>query len=103
VKLKGVLDAVGVPLMVFPVNLSPGGTAPEVTLKVYGVVPPLTATTPVKEYGTPIAPVGFAVWPTCNGLASRDTVPAKANTGSKRTSNFLMNADMNPIFDSLPG
>jgi hypothetical protein len=68
-KLNGP-DAVGVPEIV-PVaadSVRPPGKAPELTLQLYGVVPPVAAR--VVEYATPACPEGTELVVICTGLTA---------------------------------
>ena len=72
VKLKEP-EAVGVPDMVPPKDsVRPAGKAPELTLQLYGVVPPLAAS--VVEYAVPTCSDGTEAVVTCTGVTAAATV-----------------------------
>ena len=70
-------DAVGVPEIV-PLeafNVSPPGSAPELMLQLYGVVPPLAAS--VVEYAVPLCPPGTELVVICTGVTAAAIVIEK--------------------------
>jgi len=71
-------DVVGVPEIV-PVaaaSVSPAGNAPELTLQLYGVVPPVAWI--IVEYATPACPAGIEVVVICTGVTAAATVMLSA-------------------------
>jgi hypothetical protein len=75
VKLKEP-DAVGVPEIVpLADKPRPAGKAPEATLQLYGVVPPVAAS--VVEYAVPTCPAGIEVVVICTGVTAAATVIVK--------------------------